>query len=693
MKKGNRFSALSRRLATLPLLAALLLSAACATGGGNEGSPEPVITEKPTIEPEVATPAPLSLEEAYDVAFNLPVTGREMDSVDPQSYAAVDGLGRTLSSNGDSYTSSLLTGTVGDRDSSKFVGIFYSDWHESLGASSQIRNITKIMEDYTEEEREALKHDFKNKIWRGYTGYHFWDEPIFNYYSTADKYVLRKQAELLADAGVDCIIFDNTNGAFTWKTSYMAILESFTQARAEGVHTPQIVFMLPFGATDGARQQLEELWNDLYSKDLYSDLWFQWEGKPLMIGYPSCLGTSSTHNKIRDFFTWRMNDGSYFVSDPGFEHWGWLSTYPQAAYKNADGTVEQVTVGVAQNADYERQVLTAMSGYHVMGRSYAKGDYSYTYTKEDGSQVVCNSTMENSKFYGINFQQQWDYAISLNPEFIFVTGWNEWVAMRMETWAGDTTLTNCIVDQYDTEYSRDCEPSAGVMKDYFYYQLCENIRRFKGLTVTETTDRKATIDIGGKISQWNDIPAYNTYVNSTWERSRANGSRGYANKTYKNATARNDVVTAKVAFDDRYIYFYADTANELTPYTDEGWMRLFIDTDQTGASANWEGFEFVINRVNPSDETHCTLERSTGGWNWETAGTVEYTVRKNVIQIRVPREMLGMELVGTPSTFTFKWCDNNLLGDYEGDIMNLYTDGEAAPGGRFTFVFDASKQK
>ena len=120
MTKKNRFGSDISRLAVLPVVAALLLSAACAKGGNTE----PVITEKPTIEPEISTPAPLSLEEAYDVEFDLPVTGRGMDTVDPQSYAAVDGLGRTLSGTGDSYTSSLLSGTVKDRDDSKFVGIF-----------------------------------------------------------------------------------------------------------------------------------------------------------------------------------------------------------------------------------------------------------------------------------------------------------------------------------------------------------------------------------------------------------------------------------------------------------------------------------------------------------------------------------------------------------------------------------------
>ncbi|MBR7063502.1 MAG: hypothetical protein IKI42_10785 [Clostridia bacterium] len=673
------------RIAVLPLLACIALTS-CQVGEKPE--PTELPTEVPTIEPEVPTAAPLSEEEAYDVAFALPVTAQSIDAVKPQTYAAVDALGRALSFKGDSYSSTEYSGTVGDRREGRYVGIFYSDWHEELSRSTSIRNVTQILSALSPEEAEAVKHDFKNKLWKGNTGYHFWDEPIYGYYSTADKYVLRKQAELLADAGVDCIIFDNTNGTFTWKESYTAIFETFTEAKKEGVNVPQIVFMLPFGAVDWAATQMRDLYKDIYSQGKYQDLWFYWKGKPLMMGYPGSLGSSGTDREIRKFFTWRENDGSYFMNKQGNStsvgHWGWLSTYPQASYKNDDGTVEQITVGVAQNADYKRQVITAMSGYNVMGRSYTKGDYSYTYNK-DGQKITVDKNIADSKFYGLNFQQQWDYALSLDPEFIFVTGWNEWVAIRMETWAGDTTLKNCLVDQCDTEHSRDVEPSNGVMKDYYYYQLCENIRRFKGVTPAESVNRKTTIDIGGKISQWNDIPAYNTYVHSTWVRSKQNGSRGYGNKVLKNNTARNDIVTAKVAYDDRFIYFYADTADVITPYTDEGWMRLFIDTGSSG-DANWEGFEFVVNRVTPADENHTVLERSKGGWDWETVGEIEYYVRKNVIQLRIPREMLGMPQVGNPPVFGFKWCDNNLIGENEGNILNLYTDGEAAPGGRFTFV-------
>ena len=45
--------------------------------------------------------------------------------------------------------------------------------------------------------------------------------------------------------------------------------------------------------------------------------------------------------------------------------------------------------------------------------------------------------------------------------------------------------------------------------------------------------------------------------------------------------------------------------------------------------------------------------------------------------------MLGMDR--SDPVFHFKWSDNMQV---DGDIMDFYQYGEAAPGSRFTFVFD-----
>jgi hypothetical protein len=111
-------------------------------------------------------------------------------------------------------------------------------------------------------------------------------------------------------------------------------------------------------------------------------------------------------------------------------------------------------------------------------------------------------------------------------------------------------------------------------------------------------------------------------------------------------------------------------------------MRLLLDTrEATADNAGWEGFEFILNRVSPASDG-LVLERSTGGWNWEEVGHVDYSIEGNVLQVAIPRKLL--DLGSGRLDLNFKWCDANLT---DGDIMTLYTDGDAAPGGRFCFHF------
>lgn len=101
----------------------------------------------------------------------------------------------------------------------------------------------------------------------------------------------------------------------------------------------------------------------------------------------------------------------------------------------------------------------------------------------------------------------------LRPRFHFVTGWNEWIAGRFSEWQG---TQNAFPDQFCDEFSRDIEPSAGVLKDHYYYQLCANIRRFKGIGEPMTTSGGQTIDINGAANQWDSVTnEYFHYVGST----------------------------------------------------------------------------------------------------------------------------------------------------------------------------------
>ena len=586
--------------------------------------------------------------------------------IDPSTWAAVDGLGRTLSLNGD----------VGDKKQEKIVAMFYWTWHYPWVNDHEPITTGSVLDVYPE-----AVNDWDHPAWGGtYDGRpYFWDKPLYGFYSNTDEYVLRKHAELLADAQIDVVFFDTTNGTQVFTEGYEALLRVWDDAKKDGVAVPKISFILNFSDMECVRTQLYDIYDNLYGKGRYSDHWFILDGKPMLMADIRALDIGIEKDKeIFDFFTFRDNEPTYFASDYAYfeDTWGWCSDYPQTKFgKRLFGGVEQMCVSVAQNAnEYGLAAMNSTVGT-VQGRSFAHGDYSYSYTYA-GKETVVDKNTENSMLYGLNFQQQWDYAISQDPEIIFVTGFNEWIAGRWIEWTG---TENAFPDQYSPEYSRDIEPSAGVLKDHYYYQLVENVRRFKGAGALPKTDAEKSIDINGPLSQWDGImPEYNHY-----EGGKDRNSAGWKGCYYTNSTFRNDIVRAKVAYDSENVYFYVKTADNLTPSTDTDWMRLLIDTDASGVSPNWEGFEFLINRESPKDGK-ATLEKSLGGVDFEEVCKVDYSVSGSVLQIAVPREALG--LTEDEVKFNFKWSDN-LLG---ADALAFYENGDAAPGGRFAFVFDST---
>lgn len=591
----------------------------------------------------------------------------------PGTWAAVDGLGRTLSS----------AAQVGTEKKDKYVGCFYWDWHYMFSAKEP-RNITQIINQYPE-----AQNDINHAAWgKDNVMYpYFWDEPLFGYYQTEDTYVLRKHAELLADAGIDYIVFDCTNGTNLFSRGYEAVFEAFAEAKKDGVDVPQIAFFLSWFDTDD-RIQLRNLYKDIYSKGKYQDLWFYWEGKPLVMSHIGALDESDPTDKaILDFFTFRHCKTSYFDTQFSYASkiWGWCSVYPQTKFGvKPDGSIEMMCVSVAQNAN--ETWITAMNDPkgNVRGRGYAKGDYSYSYTNA-GRKITIDKNTKDAYLYGLNFQQQWDYAIENDPQVIFITGWNEYVTQLATEFQG---VQCAFSDNFTAEYSRDIEPSAGILKDHFYNQMVENIRRFKGVPAVQTASTETgvykTINIGNSGNKWDQVKlAYNHYTNSTLYRD-FNGFKGVH---YTNKTMRNDFVQSKVAYDDSNIYFMVETVDDITASSDPAWMRLFIDTDTTGVTPNWEGFEYVINRRSPSDDK-VYVEVCDGGWNFRQIGVGSYAVSGNRLEIAVPRACIGMD--GENISFNFKWADNTRAdgsSDDSGDILDFYQYGDVAPGGRFAFSF------
>ena len=496
-----------------------------------------------------------------------------------------------------------------------------------------------------------VMEDRDSPLWGPVTGAHHWGEPIFGYYNTSDPWVLRKHAEMLSDAGVDTLIFDTSNKAI-YPQQVLALMQAFSDERSAGNRTPAIAFLTPFWDPSST---VMLLWQTIYSKRLHPELWFMIDGKPLILADPSKVDTS-----LRDKFTFRKPQPSYFEGPTGPDMWSWLEVAPQHVFMNSRGEKEQMSVGVAQNAADGK--LSAMSHPHSLGRSFHNGQWD---------------TSPDAVLKGLNFAEQWQNALKQDPEYIFVTGWNEWIAGRFNEFNGYQAPV-IFVDEYDQEHSRDIEPMKGGHGDNYYYQLADYIRQYKGSRKPPLAGPEQTIDLQKSFHQWDTIqPEFLDEAGDTFHRDHPAYN---ATTRLMNQSGRNDLVMMKVARDKDNIYFYARTKDPITPTSDANWMTLFIDTDRNHATG-WEGYDVLINHRVKDDHT-TIVETTRNGWNWEPSSTASYRVEGNELMVAVARTSLG--LTADPVQFEFKWADNWQL---ENSIDEFTLNGDAAPPGRFNYLY------
>lgn len=553
---------------------------------------------------------------------------------------------------------------VGEKKKDKTVAMFYWTWHQGNDDTTyQVKNITEIVR----KNPEALK-DYNHRAWGiKKPGFFFWEEPLFGYYKTTDTWVLRKHAEMLADAGIDVVFFDCTNGNLTWQESYEALFKTWDQAQKDGVKVPKIAFMLPFGPVPHSAESLRQLYRDVYEPGRYKNLWFIWKGKPAIMAYPDNLEKSGRDKKIAEFFTFRPGQPDYVDGPKRDDQWAWLENYPQHGYVPlANGKFEQISVGVAQNAG-------PLTDGHCSAFNLP-GTFGRSYSKKNGFDPRVDGYL-----YGWNFQEQWDRAFEIDPELVFVTGWNEYTAgqwLPHDNWTGDPFS---FVDQYDWEHSRDIEPNKGWgdKGDVYYQQLIDNVRKFKGMTEMPKVSAEKSIELG-KAGQWDQVlPYYQHYKGNTKYRDH----RGRYDTYYTNSTGRNDIIGAKVARDNNQLYFYVETANKLTASTDRNWMVLYIDIDRD-KSTGWNGYDYAINRQNPQGNK-VIMEKNVGNrWEWESVGKGNLQVTGNKLEIAIAKNLFNIG--NSLPDFEFKWSDNM---QENGNIMDFYVNGDVAPGGRFNFVY------
>jgi hypothetical protein len=530
----------------------------------------------------------------------------------------------------------------------KWVGIFYWTWHTPRGGPNDNNRLLAAAKDGV-------------VPWPANGQAHHWGEPELGYYQMTDPFVSRKHASLLVDAGIDVVFFDTTNPPETWKNQYEALCREYTAMRRQGARTPAIAFIAPFGDPCPVT---DRLWRELYEPGLWKELWFLWEGKPLLLADKAFIKDA----RMLDFFTFRRPMPDYWLGPSGPDQWSWLEVYPQHAFMNSQGEVEQMSVGVAQNALPATPGPAPMSAKAgAMGRSW-----------HDGHKDPRPGAVD----LGLNFQEQWQRALEANPKFIFVTGWNEWVAGRYTRWSHYTDADcyypgGVFVDEYTQEYSRDCEPMRGGHGDDYYYQLAAWVRRFKGVRERPAATGPSRIAIDGSFEDWQQVePEFRDTIGDTLHREHP----GYGDLVYRNDTGRNDFVILKAAYDARNVYFFAQTLDKITPHNDRNWMLLFLDTDQN-AGTGWLGYDYVVNLEVLSD-TATTVKAWRDG-TWKTIGKANYRVNGNGMELAIPRALIGQKQK-TPA-FDFHWADN--IQTFEG-APDFGVNGDSAPDRRANYRYE-----
>ena len=628
------------------------------------------------------------------------------------TWVGTDALGRTM-------PDYAAVGPVKD-DHRRVVGMFYITWHDDQKAKLKApyaADVTKIL---AADPKARL--DAKNPLW-AYDAYH-WGEPEAGYFLSRDKYVIRRDMSMLSDAGVDVLIMDVTNAVSYWD-EWDTIFSVMEEMKSEGNKVPKICFWAFNGPVITV---VQGLYDRIYKGGRYKDLWYYWDGKPLLLynGTPAVdangkgvknpnphydnTALTDKHNphygdpdytqqfyadytrEVKDFFTLRTMwwgyyewNGKRFIGTENNWSFGYdlgndkvKAMNPDDLLSTHDGRKEEAAVTPAQHPS------------SLVGKSWTRESGEPALDEHDlpiSAYVPwLGRTVKHLEGYGIYFQQRWDEAIESDPQFIYINDWNEWVAGKYPPTQGTSfpfmrrDSTYFFVDQYDAEFNRSIQPMKGGYTDNYYMQMAENIRRYKGVRPIPVSKGFTRIKIDGDFSDWDAIKLeYRDTKGDTDHRDYD----GYGGLHYIDNSGRNDIVTSKVAVDANHVYFYVETADALTPSTGKNWMLLLIDADRN-SKTGWYGYDFLIN-YSVIDEKTTTLMRyepDAPGGPWVKVAKLNYRYQGNALEIEVPRKLLGLK--GDAFSFDFHWADNPT--DLK-DPISLCISGDSAPNRRFNYRF------
>lgn len=567
-------------------------------------------------------------------------------------------------------------------DKDRYVGLFYFTWLGWHGTQMQgVYDITKLID----ENPDAL-WDTEGNEESPLGQYHYWGEPLYGYYNSKDPWVIRRQMELFTLSGIDFIAFDCTNG-YDYIDVVSVILPIMQEMYDEGWDVPKFMFYLNtsskkvlndlyYGRVTSSDNVLEK--EGIYKNGYYKDLWFAPEGKPKIA---AITDPDSTNGEIGD-------PKDHIVTDPVLLNFFdfWESLWPnKEQYENGlpwmDWTKPQtiytdtVNVSVAQHnkLPFSDALLSAELADEMWGRGYTLAN------GPDHSDDAIDA--------GLNFEEMWQNAIKYDVKYTFVTGWNEWVAIKSAAALGNNQeYAECrgkrvyFVDTVNREYSRDIEMMKGGYGDTTFLQLMRNTRTLKGAAGELAASAKTSMDIKKGMTQWSQVA--DVYYDVTGE-----GNRDYRGFTqdlqYTDDSLKNDISEIRVAHDDKNIYVLVVCKEDIVPNVESNnWMNLLIDVEGQDNDA-FCGYDYIVNRQS-SYTGDCSVEqyvKEGGKIAYNGKGVAKFTLNGKYMQFSIPKSALG---ITDGFTINFKVADNVTEPE---NIQSYYISGDVAPVGRINYIF------
>ena len=567
-------------------------------------------------------------------------------------------------------------------DKDRYVGLFYFTWLGWHGTQMQgVYDITKLID----ENPDAL-WDTEGNEESPLGQYHYWGEPLYGYYNSKDPWVIRRQMELFTLSGIDFIAFDCTNG-YDYIDVVSVILPIMQEMYDEGWDVPKFMFYLNtsskkvlndlyYGRVTSSDNVLEK--EGIYQNGYYKDLWFAPEGKPKVA---AITDPDSTNGEIG-------NPQDHVVTDPVLLNFFdfWESLWPnKTQYQNGlpwmDWSKPQniytdtVNVSVAQHnkLPFSDALLSAELADVMWGRGYTLAN------GPDHSDDAIDA--------GLNFEEMWQNAIKYDVKYTFVTGWNEWVAIKSAAALGNNQeYAECrgkrvyFVDTVNREYSRDIEMMKGGYGDTTFLQLMRNTRTLKGAAGELAASAKTSMDIKKGMTQWSQVA--DVYYDVTGE-----GNRDYRGFTqdlqYTDDSLKNDISEIRVAHDDKNIYVLVVCKEDIVPNVESNnWMNLLIDVEGQDNDA-FCGYDYIVNRQS-SYTGDCSVEqyvKEGGKIAYNGKGVAKFTLNGKYMQFSIPKSALG---ITDGFTINFKVADNVTEPE---NIQSYYISGDVAPVGRINYIF------